>query len=68
MPIDPTRVRCKPPYSNEAVQYLRDHVCPYCKTSTLKGNGAGRERKQCTERGSPFGIPRRQASQVAPGG
>ncbi len=68
MPIDPTRVRRKPPYSNEAVRYLRDHMCPYCKTSTVEGKGAGRGRKRCTECGASFGIPRRPASRVAPGG
>ena len=66
--IDPTRVRRKAPYSDEAVQLLRDYMCPYCKTSTLEGKGAGRGRKQCTECGSSFGIPRRRASRVTPGG
>ena len=63
-----TRGRRKPPYSDEAVRYLRDYMCPYCKTSTLEGKGAGRGRKQCTECGSSFGIPRRRASRVTPGG
>jgi hypothetical protein len=61
-----TRARRKPPYSDEAVRYLRDHMCPYCKTSTLEGTGAGRGRKRCTECGASFGIPRRRASRVTP--
>lgn len=68
MPADPTGVRRKPPYSAAEVRYLRDYTCPYCRTSTLEGEGAGRGRKRCTECGSSFGIPRRRASVVAPGG
>jgi hypothetical protein len=65
MPADPTRVRRRPPYSAEAVRYLRNYMCPYCRTSTLEGQGAGRGRKRCTECGSSFGIPRRRTSAVA---